>query len=201
VRPPGAAHTNSVGDEEVHALLIDIEPERFRSLCDPRPPVAPAYLSPGLLDELARDLRDELGRTDGSSRLALEGLVLLLAARTSRRLAEPRGEAFPDWYLDAVRLVEECYCENVRLSSVAASVGVHPVTLAAAFRRFRGMSVGEYVTSLRLARAARELCVSRASIAEIASAAGFYDQSHLGRAFRRRFGMSPAAFRRTRGIV
>ncbi len=49
-----------------------------------------------------------------------------------------------------------------------------------------------------LPEAARLLAGSDVPIAEVAIASGFRDQSHLTRAFRARFGMPPAAFRRAR---
>jgi len=48
---------------------------------------------------------------------------------------------------------------------------------------------------LRTAHARQELENTHRPIAEIAQEAGFYDESHLGRVFRRRFGISPGAFR------
>jgi AraC family transcriptional regulator len=75
-------------------------------------------------------------------------------------------------------------------------VGVHPVTLARAFRRAFGCTVGEYVRRLRIERAARQLADSDLSLAEIALGAGFSDQSHFSNLFRRHTGLSPFQFRR-----
>jgi AraC family transcriptional regulator len=73
---------------------------------------------------------------------------------------------------------------------------VHPVTLARAFRRSFGCTVGEYLRRLRIERATEQLAGGDTPLAEIALAAGFADQSHFSNVFRRRTGMSPSAFRR-----
>jgi AraC family transcriptional regulator len=72
---------------------------------------------------------------------------------------------------------------------------VHPVHLARTFRRYYHCSPGEYVRRLRLESATRELCASDASLIEIALAAGYCDQSHFSKSFKRHTGMSPARFR------
>jgi AraC family transcriptional regulator len=69
------------------------------------------------------------------------------------------------------------------------------VTVAVAFRRHFGKSFGDYVTDLRVAHARQELQNTQRPIAEIAQDAGFYDESHMGRVFRRRFHVSPGALR------
>jgi AraC family transcriptional regulator len=78
---------------------------------------------------------------------------------------------------------------------LAQSVGVHPVTLARAFRRAFGCTVGEYVRSLRIDRATHQLAQTELSLAEIALEAGFSDQSHFSNLFRRHTGFSPFRFR------
>jgi AraC family transcriptional regulator len=79
---------------------------------------------------------------------------------------------------------------------LAVGVGVHPVTLARAFRRAFGCTIGEYLRRLRIERAAEQLATGTQPLAEIALAAGFADQSHFSNVFRRRVGMSPSAYRR-----
>jgi AraC-like DNA-binding protein len=53
--------------------------------------------------------------------------------------------------------------------------------------------VGGYLRGLRLDAAARVLSGTGKPLAEVAADAGFYDQSHFTRAFKARFGMTPAA--------
>ena len=81
------------------------------------------------------------------------------------------------------------------LIALATLVGVHPSYLARMFRRHYGCSVGDYVVRLRLDFAIRELINSDLSLAEIASAAGFYDQSHFTHVFKFHFGITPSNLR------
>jgi AraC family transcriptional regulator len=76
-------------------------------------------------------------------------------------------------------------------------VGVHPVTLARGFRRAYGCTLGEYVRRQRIENACRQLLDSAASLAEIALANGFADQSHFSNTFHRYTVMTPARYRRS----
>jgi len=58
-----------------------------------------------------------------------------------------------------------------------------------------GCSPSEFRRRQRVRRAADGLAGSRASIASVALSAGFSDQSHLTREFRREAGFSPRRFR------
>jgi AraC family transcriptional regulator len=82
------------------------------------------------------------------------------------------------------------------VQSVAAEVGISPVRLSRAFRKAFGESLGSYQRRLRVAEACARLRDEELSLAEIALAAGFTDQSHFTRVFRRLTGTTPAAFRR-----
>jgi AraC family transcriptional regulator len=74
-------------------------------------------------------------------------------------------------------------------------VGVHPTHLGRVFRAHYGVSVGEYGRRFRLARAATELARTDMPVAVIATRAGFADQSHFTRLFKRYAGTTPARYR------
>lgn len=192
-RRAGEIHGNVIGAGDVEVILVDIEPDRSQKLCLNSGNRA-AYFLPGSFDEIYRELVFELQRSDQASRIAIEGLVCLLAARTARRCTQSKS-ARPEWVAKAVELIHAEYSCGISLAHVAAAAGVHPVTVAVAFRRYFGKSVGDYITDLRVAHARQELENTCRPIAEIAQGAGFYDESHMGRVFRRRFGISPGAFR------
>jgi AraC family transcriptional regulator len=115
---------------------------------------------------------------------------------TERAAADLGTGVAPPWLHDARRVIEQSYCNPISLATVAARLGVHPSTLAAAFRRYYRVSVGELTRELRLRHARQRLRASRAPIKQVAVEAGFYDQAHLGRCCKRRFGISPAEIRR-----
>lgn len=192
-RRAGKLHTNTVGAEEVQAILVDIEPQRSRQLTLSSMGPA-AYFVPGTFDEIHLELLHETHRSDPASHLAMEALVCLLAARVIRHGKLPNA-AVPEWLFQAMELIRSQYSRSLSLSEIAAASGVHRVTLAVAFRHYLGRSVGTYITDLRVDHARRELQATHRPIAEIAQEAGFYDESHMGRVFRRRFGVSPGALR------
>jgi AraC-like DNA-binding protein len=76
-------------------------------------------------------------------------------------------------------------------------LGAHPSHLVRVFGREFGMPPHRYLTGRRV-DLARHLLLDGRRPAEVATAAGFYDQAHLTRHFRRLLGTSPARFVRTR---
>jgi AraC family transcriptional regulator len=100
------------------------------------------------------------------------------------------------WLLSAQELVDESFAQQLTLDSIADFVSIHPVHLAREFRRHFKYTVGEYMRLRRVEYACRELSVGKATVAEIALAAGFADQSHLTRTFKRVVGTTPAEYRK-----
>lgn len=76
---------------------------------------------------------------------------------------------------------------------------MHPVHLAAVFRKVHRQSIGEYVRALRVRQAALLLRGREVSLAQTAVRLGFADQAHFTRVFGDVVGMTPGAFRRLLG--
>lgn len=101
----------------------------------------------------------------------------------------------PQWLERVKNILEQHFAEPCKLSEIAAVAGVHPVHLAREFRKHYGSSIGEYLRKVRIEYACRELMCSNAAVANIALAAGFADQSHFSRTFKRLCGMTPGRYR------
>jgi AraC family transcriptional regulator len=145
---------------------------------------------------LAWRLAAELRASDAAAPLAAEGFALELLAATAREAAIDRNVGRrPIWLGSAEELLRARLADPIGLSELAESVGVNAAHLARVFRARYGVSVGEYGRRLRLDWAAAEISRDDRPIAEIASEAGFADQSHFTRLFRRHVGITPARYR------
>lgn len=82
------------------------------------------------------------------------------------------------------------------LQGAADTIGRHPTHLARSFRAAFGLPPHAYVTGRRVDQA-RRLLVDGMAAADVAVAAGFHDQAHLTRVFRRYVGTTPARFARS----
>ena len=144
---------------------------------------------------LAWRAKDELKSPDEVTPLALQALaseMIVLGARHSPTNGEREA---PPWLVRATELVQASFLGRLRLADIASEVGIHPAHLAKVFRRHHRQSVGTYVRRLRLDWAARRLAESSEPLSEVALGAGFADQSHLTRAFKRHLGLTPARYR------
>ena len=150
----------------------------------------------GRLSQLAARLYREFCSPDEVSRIMIEGIALQMMAETSRQTTAPTHAA-PAWLGQAKDILHEHFSDRPSLGDLAMSVRVHPVHLAREFRRFYGCTITEYVLQRRLEFACHEMLNSRASLTEIALAAGFFDQSHFARTFKAQMGMSPNQYRTT----
>jgi AraC family transcriptional regulator len=85
--------------------------------------------------------------------------------------------------------------EDLSLRALAAKAGLSPFHLHRLFSAEAGETAKQFALRLRLDRAAVMLIQSREPIVEIALANGFQSHEVFSRTFRRRFGMSPSAYR------
>lgn len=85
--------------------------------------------------------------------------------------------------------------EGENLDQIACAAGLSKFHLVRLFRSAFGTTPMKYAEGLRLDRAAERLRTSAALIEEIGFSAGYESQGAFGRAFRRRFGVAPGAYR------
>jgi len=69
------------------------------------------------------------------------------------------------------------------------------VHVARTFRETRGVTIADRIRALRIAEAERLLRHSAMPLAEVALCAGFADQSHFTKSFRRYRGVTPLRYR------
>jgi AraC family transcriptional regulator len=190
--PAGARHGARFGPEGARVLIIK-----------PRDALANVPACLARLTELrgrgyswlACRLSAELRASDSAAALAAEGLALQLLAAASREPWPAQSGPAPAWLSSAEELLRTRRGDCVRLGEVAAKLGVHPAHLAREFRARYGLSVGEYGRRFRLSWAATEIAGGSRPLAEIAAEAGFADQSHFTRLFKRYVGTTPARYR------
>lgn len=194
LKPAAERHADVFGRAGGRCLLIEILPERMTALELHADVVgAPRLARSARLAALGQALYREFRARDDASALALEGGILEVLAEASRHTRDDRRA--PAWLRRTRDLLHDRLDEPLTLSAVAHKVGVHPSHLARSFRRHYLRPLGAYVRGLRIERASRELAGSGRPISEIALRAGFYDQSHFTRVFKRHTGVTPAQFR------
>ncbi|GAA3612943.1 AraC family transcriptional regulator [Nonomuraea rosea] len=133
-------------------------------------------------------------------RLAADSLLRVLLARLigaygTGRLRTRPGAGGRGGAARARELLHASLADPPDLEELAAAAGSTPFALLRSFRRAYGLPPHAYVVQLRVRRA-RELLERGVPAAEAAVTAGFCDQSHLSRHFRRIVGATPGAYQR-----
>lgn len=88
--------------------------------------------------------------------------------------------------------------EKLSVSAAARLAGMSAPQFMKTFKQVAGMTLVAYLNHVRLAQAARLLRETDRTIAEIATATGFSDQSYFDKRFKRAFGRTPKEFRSER---
>lgn len=202
VHPRGERHRQRYHDVGARIIVIEPDPGALERLG----PAASALLSTishfrhGEVLDLAQRLTREIRHPDSVTPLAAEAIVLEILARASR-VDERRRLATtpPAWLERAHDMIQASFLDSPSIADVADEVDVHPTHLARTFRSHFRVPIGRHIRRLRLDWAADQLLETSEPIGRIALRAGFSDQSHFTRAFRRYSGQTPARYRRNRG--
>jgi two-component system response regulator YesN len=108
-------------------------------------------------------------------------------------------------YLLARVVVARHYRQRLTIETVAAAVSSSPRQLQRLYAQFGEMTFQEDLLARRMTAAAELLIEQRAiPVRDVARLVGYRQAPHFARAFRRRYGLSPARFREqallTRGL-
>lgn len=87
------------------------------------------------------------------------------------------------------------YKSDIRLNDLADLAGMSPSSFSRFFKLRTGRSISDYVISIRLGIASRELMSSTKSISEICYNSGFNNVSNFNRIFKKNKGLTPREFR------
>jgi PAS domain S-box-containing protein len=95
----------------------------------------------------------------------------------------------------AVRIIQTRYDEPLRVRELARRAGLSAYQFDQRMRRIFRIGAGQLIQKVRMEAALARLRESEESIAAIASACGYADQSAFTRAFRQTVGFSPSEYR------
>ncbi|PMS33370.1 AraC family transcriptional regulator with amidase-like domain [Trinickia symbiotica] len=101
----------------------------------------------------------------------------------------------------AILLMEQYVGRALPLDELASKLDLSPRQLERLFKAETGKSPQTFAKHVRLRTAAWLLTSSDRTVADIASSCGFSDASHLGREFRKQFGLPPVMYREQRAGV
>lgn len=157
-----------------------------------------------LASRMAPVLVHELAEPEGErNRLFIDHMLLGLGAHFARRYGgiapqrRQRGGLAPWQERRARELLEARLADPPSIREVARECGLSADYFTRAFRASTGLTPHAWLQAQRIDRARRLMRDETASLAEVALACGFADQSHLSRVFLQHTGHTPGQWRRS----
>ncbi|HSS20400.1 MAG TPA: AraC family transcriptional regulator [Pyrinomonadaceae bacterium] len=197
--PAGETHAQRFDGLPVHLFRVELAKTRIKDTRLRKHDLAACHFRRGEAIGLALKLYREFRDPDTVSPLVIEGLALELTAVVARNSLRPSGETIHPpqrWLRAAHELIKSRFRETLALNDIAQAVGIHPVTLAREFRKVYGHTIGEMVRRERIGFACDQIVKGDVTLSELGISAGFYDQSHFAKTFKRLLGVTPSEYRR-----
>ncbi len=191
---PETTHKDEIGRQGGRFFMMEMHPNSIEQLKQFTTLPEDFYAKNSPIVWLGLRLYHEFKNWQICSDFVAEGIMLEMLAHSVRKTMTTEKQP-PKWLLRVVEKLNEEFTENLSSEELAIEANVHPVYLAMIFRQFYHETMGEYVQKLRLAHASKLLLNKAIPLVEIAYSAGFSDQSHFTRIFKRYLGLTPGAFR------
>ena len=119
-------------------------------------------------------------------------------------LQETPGEYFDGYQLNIIRQIHAFIRthleEDLRIEKLAEQFHVSQTMLKKCFSQLYGTSLHRYVSACRVEHAEELLSSTALTVAEIAVLVGYESISQFGAMFKRRYGLSPANYRRQKNV-
>jgi AraC family transcriptional regulator len=193
--PPEVPHTNLINQLGARCMYMEIPPD-WLSRWDVAgaPPRDPSLWPNPRIHSLARRIYAEWLAKDDVTPLMMEGLACELVTELYRARAAMEGPQAPPWLERLHDLLRSNFVNPPRLSQLSIEAGVHEVHVARQFRKYYGLTIGEFVRQTRVEFARNRLRNSDMPIVEIALEAGFAHQAHFTTVFKKVMGVTPRQY-------
>jgi AraC family transcriptional regulator len=197
-------------DKPYHSLLFYLSREALNAIADDvsAPRIGDLSYEPGsgirdaTICGLGSSVLPALGRPDQANQLFVDHVTLAVGIHVAQTYGGLRsvsriapGRLAP-WQERRAKEIISANLGGVPLADVARECRLSTSHFQRAFRRTVGMAPHKWLLSRRIELAKEKLRDGRSSLADVALACGFGDQSHLTRVFTRLVGTSPGAWRR-----
>lgn len=144
-------------------------------------------------------IHEMAGQPHTQTQLKLESmLMLVLSSIVTQYASLPEGKlnslcGSKARMRDVKEYLEVNFAKNISLTELAEVAGLSPYHMTRTFSQEFGMPPHAYQTQLRVQHA-RDLLLAGSPVADAALTAGFFDQSHFTRHFRRIIGVPPRQY-------
>ncbi len=127
--------------------------------------------------------------------LSLRFFLAEVLALFVERMAGAAESSVPAWLERVCAQMEkkENFAEGLpRMIAISGKTREH---LARSMRRYKDVTISEFINNLRLEYAADELAGSEVRIIDLCFESGFTSLDYFGKLFKKKYGMAPSAFR------
>ncbi len=143
-------------------------------------------------------LVEALVRSHASEEICAQFSNMLEAAMLTEHKFATIGSDKAFWHpavLHARVTMSDCSEEALNVRDMAIEVGLNMRYFISLFKDGTGLSPHQYQIALRVERARNLIQELKSPLCDVAICAGFSDQSHLNRHFKRSYGYTPGTFR------
>ena len=140
--------------------------------------------------QLFRGLRGDTSHRMPDLRVALNRIT----AAVSRELVGRSVSESAGWVAEVRCFVQSEFLNGISLATVSDIVRKHPTHVSRRYRQVYGYTLTDELRRLRATHAAHQLLVGTSSLSSVAYGAGYADQSHFCRDFKRVTGLTPTEF-------
>ncbi|GAB4227372.1 MAG: AraC family transcriptional regulator [Elainellaceae cyanobacterium] len=195
-------------DRECEFTLLAIEPEPLAQTMaemvdgDRLRLISQGQIHDPLIRQIGLALKAEAEKAEAQDLFYVEAALTLLHAH----LVKHYSDASVDWQQPmqglgrgrlkkAIDYINTHLDQNLKLSEIAAVIGMSQYYFCRLFKQSVGLSPYQYLTKQRIKRAKQLLKTLDLSIADIALQCGFSNQSQLTKHFKQQTGTTPKAYR------
>lgn len=202
---PGDCHAFVSQSNDVQVAALSVETEEFERFCYAFDPLLTAALRGAAApicfacsEEAMLGALWEKGVREGASEYACKWHLSHILTLYLDDCAE-RDTAVPPCLKQALEKMVRPEYLNGGIAALVALSGYSRSHLSRLMKEHLGVTLHEYVLEKRLVAAYDLLVISGEGIEEISERLGYASLSHFNKIFKRKFGVSPAAFRRQNG--